>query len=561
MREAMDPVSLSVLWNRLIASVDEAAATLVRTAFSTVVRESNDFACQVLDAAGNNLAQNSVAAPSFVGTMPRTMRHFLERFPLETWREGDVVMTNDPWMGTGHLPDFSLAMPVFRKGKLAAFAANVAHMPDIGGTIWGADATQVFEEGLRILPTRMVREGQMNEHLVEMIAANVRVPDLTLGDLNAQIAACRMQVQRLERIMDDADLDDLNGLAEGIISRTEAAMTAALAGVPQGEYRYSLETDGFDWPLTIALRVVVKDGRILCDYTGTSSQVPRGLNSVYNYTYAYTAYPLKCALAPEVPNNEGICRRIDVTVPEGTLLNPRYPAPVGARNITGHFLSALVFGALFQAVPHLVMAEPAAPANRSVFTGFWDTGEPFSLLFFTSGGLGAQTHRDGLTCAAFPSNAGFASAEISENAAPVQVTQKSIRVNSAGAGRFRGGFGQDIGVRVLCKGPVTLSVLMDRVKHPPRGLAGGGPAAAAAIVRNGEPIPSKGRTVLQPGDTVLISCAGGGGLGDPVDRAPALIQQDLANGLITPGWGERQGHPQQGGRQPRVEDARRHRSP
>lgn len=536
MADALDPVSLTVLWNRLIASVDEAAATLVRTAFSTVVRESNDFACLILDRHGNNLAQNTIAAPSFVGTMPRTLRHFLDRFSLDTWHEGDVVITNDPWMGTGHLPDFSMAMPVFRQGRLVAFAGNVAHMPDIGGTIWGADATELFEEGLRILPTRLVRDGRINEPLLQIIADNVRVPDLTLGDLNAQVASLQMQVERLHRLLDDAGLNDLDALGNGIMARTEGAMAEAIGAIPEGEYGYSLETDGFDRPLVIALRLVARQGRLHCDYTGTSPQIARGLNSVYNYTYSYTAYPLKCALAPHIPNNEGVCRRIDVTAPEGSLLNPRFPAPVGARNMTGHFLSALVFGALFQAVPHLVMAEPAAPANRSVFAGRWDSGEPFSLVLFTSGGLGAQTHRDGLTCAAFPSNAGFASVEISENAAPVMITCKNIRPESAGPGRFRGGFGQDIGIKVLCQNPVTLSVLMDRVHHPPRGFASGGDAQPAAILRNGEPIPSKGRTVLQPGDVVLISCAGGGGVGDPRDRDPQQTARDLQEGLVTERW-------------------------
>lgn len=508
-----DPVSLRILWNRLIAIVDEAAATLRRTSFSTLVRESNDFACVLLDRHGNSLVQNSAAIPSFIGTLPITVRHFLELFPIETLRPGDVLTTNDPWLATGHLPDISVVMPIFQDGSLVALSASVAHLPDVGGRIRSADARTIYEEGLQVPPCKLFDAGEPNDLLFRVIRQNVRVPDQVIGDIMAQVAANSLASRRLLRLIDQTALD-LPRLATAIHNVSEQATRDAIRDIPDGIYRSEVLTDGVDERLHIRLALTVEGDTIDCDFSGTSSEVDYALNSVSNYTFAYTAYPLKCLTSPDVPNNEGSVRPIRVHAPEGTILNPRYPAPVGGRAMIGHFLAAAVFEALAPALPDRVQAPSGSPLWCLNLAGAHEDGQ-FAVAYFLNGGQGAMQDADGMPCLSFPSNVSNTPVEVMEHLAPVRVERKQIRRGSGGAGTHRGGDGQRLDVRLLGSRPATAAFLADRLHTPASGLLGGLPGEPGEVLLNGEPINPKRQRAVAVDDVLSLRTPGGGGYGPP----------------------------------------------
>ncbi len=527
-----DPISLEILWSRLVAITDEAAATLIRTSFSTIVRESLDFACVLLDAHGRSLAQCTVAPPSFIGTLPRTVKGLTETFPPESLQDGDVLITNDPWIGTGHLPDLNMAKPIFYQGRLIAYAATVSHLPDIGGRIRSPDAREVYEEGLQIPPWKLLQAGQQDDKLIRLIRHNVRVPDLVMGDIWSQLAANQLMQRRLHELLEEQGLFDLEALADAIITTSRQAMVQAIREMPRGEYSYSLQTDGFDsTPFTLAVTVRVLDDRLQVDYTGTSPQVDRGLNVVPNYTFAFTTYALKCILAPTLLNNEGCFEPIEVTAPTGCLLNPVYPAAVGARAVTGHFLPTAIFGALSQAYPGRMQAASAGCLWAMQYTGFNSRGERFTNLFFLHGGQGASSDRDGLSCISFPGNISNTPIEMIEET-PILIERKAFREDSGGAGRFRGGNGQVLAVRVLNASPLTVSFLSDRTKIPAPGFGAGQDGMLGSVTLNGKPINPKQMVVAQPGDLIVLNTPGGGGYGDPAQRDPWREQADMAAGLV-----------------------------
>lgn len=535
MRKKFDPISLEVMWNRLISVVDEAAATLVRTSFSTIVKESNDYSCVLLDAKGNSVANNTASIPSFIATLSRTMSHFLKKFPQDQWEPGDVVMTNDPWLASGHLPDITMAMPIFHKGKLVAFAGTIAHSPDIGGSIWSADTRELFEEGIRIPVMKLYCAGEPNEMLMEIIRANVRVPEMVFGDLNAQITAQTMCRNRLVEFLDETGLDDLVDLAREIQSRAERVMRKAILEVPDGVYEKTVEMDGFDEPLIIQCRITIKGDELEIDFEGSSLQIGRALNCVMNYTYSYATYPIKCALDPFTPKNEGSYRPISIKAPEGSILNPRVPAPVNARQLIGHMLSAAVFGALVKAVPEKIMAESGSqPTLRALFTGVGLDDEKFSSILFANGGMGARYDKDGIACTPFPTNSTCGSIEVFESTVPLLFWKKEMVKDSGGAGRFRGGIGQEIILEVISRDPIRVSLLTDRHKHPAQGYMGGLAGMPNRIVLNeGQFIHPKSQTTLKPGDRLTMNYAGGGGFGPPEGRDLEKVEEDLAEELIS----------------------------
>lgn len=531
-----DPISLEIYWNRLISIADESAAALLRTSFSTIVRESNDFTTVLLDAQGNALAENTAGIPSFMGTLPRTLRHFLKRFPIDSWKPGDCVMTNDPWMATGHLPDVTMVMPIYHKGKLVAFSGTVAHLPDIGGSLWASDCRDLFEEGLQIPPVKYYVGGKPNPLVADFIAANVRVPDQVFGDLEAQVIANSVAARRLSEFLDDTDVDDLQGLSSALQDRAEQAMRRAIEVIPDETYRSVLMADGFDAEEThIECAITVKGSTLHVDYTGTSKQIDRGLNSVMNYTYAYTVYPIKCALDALTPRNEGSYRSITVEAPLGSILNPRYPAPCSARQLTGHLLAGAVFSALGQAIPKQVIAgSGSAPTLRSVYSGLDRKGNRFSQVFFAAGGMGASAVQDGHNCTSFPTNTGSGSIEAFEAITPLIVRRKEFVPDSGGIGKFRGGLGQQVEIEVTSPEALRLSLLSDGQKYPPRGLFGGGNGAPVRIETGSGAKPHpKSRTSLEPGERLIMNFAGGAGYGLPAERGRAAILEDLRNGLVT----------------------------
>lgn len=531
-----DPITLEILWSRLISIADESAAALLRTSFSTIVRESNDFATVLMDANGDSLAENTGGIASFNGVLPRTTKHFLVRFPRHTWKPGDCVITNDPWLATGHLPDITMVMPIFHAGELVAFSGSIAHSPDIGGSLWSADCRELFEEGLRIPPMKYMREGEANEDLQAVILGNVRVPDQVLGDLHAQVTANRVCGRRLDEFLEDAGMVDLQALSATLLERGDQAMRRAIEAVPDGVYQASTDADGFDDQHThIECTLTVLGSEVVIDYEGTSAQIDRGLNCVMNYTHAYSAYPLKCALDPDTPRNEGSYRPISVQAPEGSILNPRYPAPCNARQLTGHLLAGVIYKALAQAVPERVIAEcGGAPTMRAVFSGDDGRGGRFSQILFASGGMGASMHGDGLPTTAFPTNAGAGSIEAFESIAPLLVWRKALRTDSGGAGRQRGGLGQECEIESRSREPLQLSLLSDRWQHPAEGMLGGRHGAPSRIAFDDGRMPHpKSRTRIEPGQRLKLAYPGGGGVGDPLQRPRDAVRSDLLDGYIS----------------------------
>lgn len=528
-----DAVTLEVLWNRLISIVDETGATLQRTSFSTIVRESNDFACVILDPLGRSLAQSVWSVPSFTGTLPITLKHMLKEYPVETLEPGDSLITNDPWMGTGHLPDLTIVTPIFRGDRLVAFVGSIAHSPDMGGMGLSGEAREVYEEGLQIPIMRLCIRGELNPTLERTIRANVRVPDQVLGDISAQLAANATGGRRLLSLMQERHLEDLMPLAEVLHARSEAAMRASIAQIPDGEYRHEVMTDGFDTPIEIHCTVRVQGSEIFVDYTGTSPQIERGINCVMNYTYAYSLFAVKCLTNPLIPNNEGGFRPVHIAAPEGCILNPTYPAAVGSRAQMGHFLPAAIFGALAPVIPERVAADSGSPLWGPVFSGTY-RGRQFSDIYFFNGGQGARPISDGIHCLSFPSNISNTPLEVFENNVPVRFEEKSLRPDSGGAGRFRGGCGQRVVLSFLAEAPVAVAMRMDRIQFPPQGYHGGQSGATGLILLNEEtPLHPKRKFFLQQGDRVRFHTPGGGGLFAPESRDPQCVLEDVRNGIVS----------------------------
>lgn len=534
MTRRFDAVELELLWRRLISLVDEAAAALVRTSFSTLVRESYDFSCVVTDASGQSLVQATESIPSFIGTLPETVKHFIRHFPTETLQPGDVLITNDLWLGTGHLPDVTVAKPIFLDGKLVAFSASTAHAPDIGGKIRSPEPREVFEEGLQIPPLKLMRAGTMDETLVAILRQNVRTPDQTLGDLWAQVVALDLMEDRLLGMMRQAKLADLTDLATEIQGSCERAMRAAIAALPDGTYHSELQTDGLlDTPITIKLALTIKGDEIEMDYSGTDAQVDRAINCALCYTYAMSMYGVKVCTSPNLPNNEGAWRPITVKAPEGCIVNPQFPASGGSRMLIGHYLPMLVFGCLGQVVPDRVMAACGSPMWGMNQSGVRAGGKPYANMFFYNGGMGGNVHGDGVTTLSWPSNVSSTSIEISEHIAPLRFHHKRLRPDSGGPGRHRGGLGQDILIESLSESPIAVSFLAERTIFPAFGIEGGQAGAPGVLRINGAATDPKRQYVLKCGDTVSLSTPGGGGHGDPASRDRAALAADMAAGLVT----------------------------
>jgi N-methylhydantoinase B len=530
----MDPVTLEVCWNRLIGIVNEQAAALQRTSFTSVVREAGDLSAGVFDRRGWMIAQAVTGTPGHINSMALAQRHFLEAYPVETLRPGDVLITNDPWKTSGHLNDVTICTPIFRGDDLVAFFASTCHAIDIGGHVLSAEAREVYEEGLFIPVVKLYDAGRPNETLVRLIRANTRAPEMVLGDFHAQIAGGDVGGQRLLEFMEEFGLRRLEPLADEIVGRTERAMRESIARLKPGLYEYAITSDGFDEPITIRCRCEVQGDDLRIDYTGSSPASRRGINVVMNYTLAYTTYGVKVIVSPDVPNNEGAFRPVKVTAPEGSILNAAHPAPVAARHVVGHFLPHVVAGALREALPDRVMAEGSANIWGVQVAGKTLSGERFTYIFFTSGGTGARPTKDGLSATAFPSGVLGTPAEVIETLSPLLIERKELRAGSGGAGTFRGGLGQTIRFRVRTREPFVCSILCDRTRHPARGFFGGEPGAPGEVLVDGRPPANpKAEQVLPPDALVEIRLPGGGGYGAPGRRDPELAARDRREGYVT----------------------------
>jgi N-methylhydantoinase B len=461
------------------------------------------------DAQGRSLAQSTMSIPSFIGSLPATVKHFLKRFPAASLQEGDVLITNDPWMGTGHIHDITTVMPLFADGRLVAFAAVTSHLPDIGGRLRSNANRDIYEEGLQVPMLKLLSAGRVNDTLVAMIEQNIRVPEQGMGDIWAQVSACRMMGERLRPLLQSVDLDTLG---RAVRERSETAMRAAISRLPDGIYRSHVQHDGFESPIDIHCALRVDGDRIDIDYAGTSAQLPRAVNVVPIYAFAYSVYPIKALLCPEVPNNEGGFLPITTHAPEGSLLNPTYPAASGGRGAIGHMLAPAVFIALADVLPGRVWASGSANTSVTMFGRYKDRA--FNVVNFVNGGQGATATRAGFSAISFPGNLGNTPVEMMEALAPIRILRREIRRGSGGAGAQRGGDGITFEfIMTDDAANVSASFLMTRLKSAPPGLFGGASGALGRLMINGVDVDPTEQRILRSGDRILMQTAGGGGYG------------------------------------------------
>ena len=528
----LDPVRLGLIWQRLNGIVDQVSETFVRAAFSTVVRDNYDMAFGLLDRQGRQFVQSRRSIPSFIGTLPRTLEAVLAKFPAEVLRPGDVVVTNDAWIGTGHLNDISMICPIFAGDRLIAFAGSTAHTVDIGGAP-RPDAQDCFEEGLCIPISKIVEAGCENDLVIDFITENLRAPNETLGDIRAQFAAYADCREKLLKVLEEEAFENFDPVIEEIVARSSRSMRSVIAELPDGRYTDSFLIDGFDEPLTVACAVTIDGETIDVDFDGTSPQIPFPINSVMNYTYAYSCFALKCLLDPSAPNNSGSFDAVSIRAPEGSLLNAHRPAPVWGRHLSGHYAPPAIFGALSSILPERVVAESGSPLWNVYFKGIDDRDASFVKMFFMNGGHGARPNGDGPACLSFPSNVSNQPIEFFEAQTPLLVTEKCLVPDTAGEGRYRGGDAQRLSFQSTAETPITMTIRHERITYPPRGLLGGENGAPGVDLVNDKPIPAKSRQTLYKGDIATFQMPGGGGLHSPDGRAAGAVDRDLERGLLS----------------------------
>ncbi|WP_200845259.1 hydantoinase B/oxoprolinase family protein [Roseomonas sp. 18066] len=538
-KTAMQPsiIDLQIMWNRLIAVVGEQAQVLIRTAFSPIVRECEDISAGVFDLQGRMLAQAVTGTPGHINSMAESVKHFLRHFPVEGMQEGDAYITNDPWMGTGHLNDFVITTPAFHKGKLVGLFSCTSHLMDIGGLGNGPEASDVFMEGLYIPMLKLIDRGVVNETLMAMIRANTRLPVDTEGDTYSLAACNDVGVRALSAMMDEFGIDTLEPLAEHIIARSREAVLAEIGKLPKGTWTYSMTTDGYDHPLTMEATLTVSDSGIHVDYTGTSGAVRRGINVPLAYTTAYTVFGLGCLVAADIPNNAGSLAPLTVSAPVGSVLNALKPAPVSSRHVLGQMLPDMVFGCLRQAIPERVPAEGTACIWNITVRGEWaekqGPNHGYALAITTNGGTGGRPGQDGMSATAFPSGVHGTPVEIAEIQSPLMFWRKEFRPGSGGDGESRGGLGQIMEIVNTDAAPFELLAAFDRIQYPPRGQAGGGDGAPGYVgLGDGTVLRGKGLQVIPAGERLVVLTPGGAGLGDPGLRDAAKRMADAANGLL-----------------------------
>lgn len=533
-----------IMWDRLIAVVEEQAQTLVRTGFSTSTREAGDLSAGVFDVSGRMLAQAVTGTPGHINSMARAVYHFIDRFPTQTMRAGDVFVTNDPWKGTGHLHDFTMVTPVFRSERLVAMFASTCHVVDIGGRGLGPDARQVYEEGIYIPLMRFASAAGVDETLIEIIRGNVREPVQVIGDLYSLAACNDVGARRLSQMMDEFQIDSLDALGDYIIETSRAAFRDALRKLPAGTYHNQMRVDGYDKPIDLVAAMTIGDGDIHVDFAGTSPPSAFGINVPICYTEAYSAFGIKCIVAPGVPNNEGSLSVMTFSAPDNCILNAKHPLPVSIRHVTGQMLPDLMIGCLHQAVSGRVPAEGTSCLWNLMAMGGPGRvdGDPadlaqatvFDVISFHSGGTGARPGKDGLSATAFPSGVRNVPVEVTEALSPLLVKRKEYRTDSGGAGEFRGGLGQVMEVVSLDPAPFGTSANYDRVQFPPKGRDGGHDGIAGAVrLGSGAMLRAKGQQTVPKGDALIIEMPGGGGLGHPLHRAPERVLDDLRLGFVS----------------------------
>jgi N-methylhydantoinase B len=540
MGRAFDPVTLEILWRRLISIVDEADTTVSRTAFSSLLRDAHDYTCMFTDRKGRELAQGTFATPGQSGAMAIGIKRLVKQLPVDHYRPGDIFITNDPWALAGHLNDICVMSPIFFEGSLVGFTACVFHHSDIGGRV-SSDNHDVFEDGLFIPLVRLEDGGIENQAVIDMIRWNVRTPDEVIGDIRSQIAANHVCSEKICLMMSEYGMEHLDDLADEIIGRTERSMREAISRVPDGVYRAEGIVEQMEGKEDVVIKaaVTVKGDDITVDFDGTSPQVDWGGNVVYNFTYAYVHMAMKSMFDPDIPNNDGCAAPIGMSAPEGCVLNCRFPAAVAARMQIGHFITEIIYRAMAEALPYRVIAASGGtPATMNVLYGKRRDGRPWHSVRIRGGGMGAGAVNDGYYCYIFPANGANTPVEILESDTPLIVEKRELVTDSGGPGKMKGGLGRRLVLTIPDDEygpmpPVNLGIQAGRYRYPPEGLFGGRPGMGARFRINEKDGDPYGLTRLQPGDVVVMDAAGGGGYGDPLERDLERVESDVRNGYVS----------------------------
>jgi N-methylhydantoinase B len=541
----VDAITRGVLWAALQSIAEESGTALRKTAYSQAVREGRDFSVALFDASGQMVAQGDFS-PGHLGSMPSIVRHVLEEYPGPALEPGDAIVLNDLYMGSGHLPDFFMTTPVFHRDRLVGFVVNCAHQVDVGGASPGSQAvegmTEFYQEGIRILPTRLWRGGAVSAEVMRLIKGNVRAPEIVEGDLKAMRSSGRVGERRLVELFDRYGAETVLAGWDEILAHSEAEMRVAIRGVPAGRYEAEDFYDdcGRDTPpLRVFATVVVEGSEITVDFTGSSPQTASGMNAAFNYTLAYTWHTVKSALVQSsLPQNAGTMRPIRAIAPPGSLFNAQPPAAAGARAVMQQRIVDVILQALARALPERVIAASSHWANP-IFSGLDPArGRRFVYYDIIVGGMGARPHRDGAEAVCGSFNLENIPVEVNESNYPILVERLELVPDTSGPGRFRGSCGLRKDIRFLGAGG-QVSNLSDRHRFPAPGLLGGGPGALGQTVLNpGTP----GARALHPkaiypiahGDLVSFQVSGSGGYGDPFARDPALVGEDVAQGYLSP---------------------------
>ena len=514
---AMDGIELEILWSNLVSAASEQARALQRIAFSPVVREAGDLACALLDREGRMIAQAVTGTPGHINTLAAAGAHFVEKFPTDSLVEGDILITNDPWLSAGHFFDITVITPVFRNGRVIAYFGSTIHHTDIGGYGVGAGARDVHEEGLWIPRAKLFEAGKPNEVLFDIIRHNVRTKDEVLGDIAAQVSSGKVGAERLQLLCDRHDLDDIDELSAEIIERSEVATRESIrklkGGTYHGESRFDIP-GGAEILLKCAMTIDSEAGSVHIDFEGSSGASPHGVNVVLNYTHAYSTFALRSTLDPDLPNNYGSLKPITISAPEGCIVNAKYPSPVAARHVVGMYVPMPILKALRQVAPDEVLAEGAGAVWTFQVQGKDDAGDPFtSAMFNYSGGMGARRTKDGLGATCYPTGVAAVPVEVLEAAMPIQFTQKELIDGSGGEGAARGGDGQVISFHLRTNDDWLLNAVPSRLKIGAEGFEGAEDGKAGHFLINGKDAAQANKMVMKPGDKVVLKTPGGGGYG------------------------------------------------
>jgi N-methylhydantoinase B len=538
--KALDSVDVGIIWSRLVSSADEMVSTLVRTAFSTMIRQSGDYSCMMFDGRGRLIAQGATSVPSFTGTGPHTLGHVIERIKPAEMCDGDIIVTNDPWMGTGHVYDINVVKPVFHRGAIVGYCLTVSHLADVGGAGMASTASDVYEEGFALPPVKLVEAGVENRFLFEFLRNNVRMPDFVIGDIYANISACNAGASGLVEILDEYGLPDILGIADAIFALTRQAVDTRLSRMPRGDFSAVLPVEGGrNFPdLDLRVKVSIHETGLSFDFAGTAGVVPAGVNVPICYTRAFCYFGAKVVLGPNIPNNQALLDIVTIDAPDNCILNALRPHPTAARHIFGHYVGPLIFSALADALPADVQADSGMVFQVNL-RGRNRHGRRYASLYFSPGGYGALSGYDGRAALPAPSNMISGSVEAWEDQTGCTLLQKEMLPDSGGAGEFQGGNGQIFRLRNDTGAPLDAFFMASRTRLAARGFAGGLHGAPRRILLDEVAIDPKAKVVVPPGGVIEVQDAGGGGHGDPQERSAARVAEDLENGVITGSFAER----------------------